>query len=206
MPVGVGVLVSGHGTNLRALAAAAAAPDFPAAIRLVLCNRPSADAMGLCSELGLPFEVLPLATYGGDGLARDRAMVALLQGHGVELVVCAGYDRVLSDEFLKAFPDAILNVHPSLLPAFGGGMNAVELALEAGVRVTGCTIQLLEPGETDGGPIVLQAAVEVAPDDDVGRLRERIHHEEWRLLPQAVALWAEGRLRREGRKVRILAQ
>ena len=204
VPVGVGVLVSGRGSNLRALALAARAADFPAVIRLVVCNRSSAGAVGLCAELGLPIEVLPLASFGGDALARDRQMVALLRGHGVDLVVCAGYDRLLSDDFLGAFPDAILNVHPSLLPAFGGGMNAVEMALEAGVKISGCTVQLLEPGEPDGGPIVLQAAVPVAPDDDADQLRERIHAEEWRLLPEAVALWACGRLSREGRRVRIL--
>jgi len=129
---------------------------------------------------------------------RDR-----LLGAGVRLVVCAGYNRILSDEFLAAFPDAILNVHPSLLPAFGGGMHAVEDALAHGVKLTGCTVQLLEPGLPDGGAIVLQRAVPVLDGDDAGSLRERVHAEEWIALPEAVRLWCEGRIRREGRVLRI---
>jgi len=117
----------------------------------------------------------------------------------VRLVVCAGYDRILSDEFLDAYPDAILNVHPSLLPAFAGGMDAVERALARGVRVTGCTVQLLERGEADGGPIVLQAAVPVEIDDDAVTLRRRIHESEWELLPRAVALWCTGRMAKSHR-------
>jgi phosphoribosylglycinamide formyltransferase-1 len=95
-------------------------------------------------------------------------------------------------------------VHPSLLPAFAGGMHAVEDALDFGAKVSGCTVQLLEPGEPDGGPVVLQAAVPVREDDDAESLRMRIHEQEWRILPEAVALFCGGRLRREGRRVRIL--
>jgi phosphoribosylglycinamide formyltransferase 1 len=121
-------------------------------------------------------------------------------------VVCAGYNRVLSDNVLAAFPNAILNVHPSLLPAFGGGMDAVEQALAAGVKITGCTVHLLAAGAVDGGPIVLQAAVAVEESDDVETLHARIHQQEWRLLPQAVDLWATGRLERDSSGIRILAE
>ena len=147
---------------------------------------------------------MPQSAYGGDATIRDRAMLDVLHEHNVSLVVCAGYDRILSDEMLDAFPDAILNVHPSLLPAFAGGMTAVEDALAYGVKVTGCTVQLLERGMPDGGPIVLQAPVPVLPGDDATTLRMRIHEQEWQLLPRAVELWASGRLRRDGRHVRIL--
>lgn len=147
---------------------------------------------------------LPVSDFGGDLEARDAAVRDALQRAGVRLAVCAGYDRVLTAPVLDAFPDAILNVHPSLLPAFAGGMRAVEDALAFGAKVSGCTVQLLEPGEADGGPIVLQAAVPVLEDDDAETLRQRIHEQEWRLLPEAVALWCSGRLRREGRRVRIL--
>ena len=198
----VGVLVSGAGTNLRALAAAAADPGFPAEIAVVLCNRRDAGAIDVARHLGLRIEVMPLSDFDGPA-ARDLAMLERLRTAGVQLVVCAGYNRVLSDTFLEAFPDAILNVHPSLLPAFGGGMDAVEQALAAGVKVSGCTVQLLEPGETDGGPIVLQAAVPVEDSDTPQTLRERIHAEEWRLLPRAVSLWSEGRVRRDGRRIVI---
>jgi phosphoribosylglycinamide formyltransferase 1 len=202
--VPVGVLVSGAGSNLRALLDAAEAPGFPARCVLVLANRPSAGALRIARARGVDAVALPVAGFGGDAAARDRAMRDRLLAHGVELVVCAGYDRVLDDCLLEAFPDAILNLHPSLLPAFGGGMRAVEEALEAGVKVSGCTVHLLAPGAPDGGPIVLQAAVPVLEEDDAERLRARIHEREWRLLPEAVALWCAGRLRREGRRVRII--
>ena len=147
---------------------------------------------------------MPVSEYGHDDAARDRAMRDRLLGAGVRLVVCAGYNRILSDEFLAAFPDAILNVHPSLLPAFGGGMHAVEDALEQGVKLTGCTVQLLEPGLPDGGAIVLQRAV---PGPRRGRRRAACANgstrEEWVALPEAVRLWCEGRIRREGRVLRI---
>ena len=200
----IAVLVSGAGTNLRALIAAAERPGFPARIVLVVANRPSAGALGIARAHGIDALALPVSGFDGDAAARDRAIRDRLLAGGVRLVVCAGYDRVLDRCLLEAFPDAILNLHPSLLPSFGGGMAAVEDALEAGVKVSGCTVHLLAPGATDTGPIVLQAAVPVLEDDDVDTLRARIHEQEWRLLPEAVALWCEGRLRREGRRVRIL--
>lgn len=198
------MLVSGTGTNLRALLDASAGTDHPAEIVLVVSNRPSAAALTIARERGVEAVALPVSAFGGDAEARDRALRDRLLAASVRLVVCAGYDRVLSDCLLDAFPDAILNLHPSLLPAFGGGMHAVEEALAAGVKVSGCTVHLLAHGATDGGPIVLQAAVPVLEDDDADRLRARIHEQEWRLLPRAVTLWCEGRLRREGRRVRIL--
>jgi phosphoribosylglycinamide formyltransferase-1 len=202
--VATAVLCSGAGSNLRALLDAAEGPRFPARIVLVIANRPSAPALGIARERGVEAVALPVSEFGGDAAARDLAMRDRLLAGGVRLVVCAGYDRVLDPSLLEAFPDAILNLHPSLLPAFAGGMHAVADALEAGVKVSGCTVHVLAPGATDGGPIVLQAAVPVLEDDDVDTLRARIHEQEWRLLPQAVALWCEGRLRREGPRVRIL--
>jgi phosphoribosylglycinamide formyltransferase 1 len=200
----VGVLVSGVGSNLEALLKACAASDFPAEVVLVLSNRPSAPALAIARSRGIAALALSQAEFGGDASARDDAMRQRLIDAGVRLVVCAGYDRILADSFLDAFPDAILNVHPSLLPAFGGGMDAVEQALARGVRVSGCTVQLLERGEPDGGPIVLQAAVPVEPDDDAATLRRRIHACEWELVPKAVALWCTGRIVRDGNRVRVL--
>ena len=170
----------------------------------MLSNRPSAGALQLAAERGVPARALPVSGFGGDVRARDAAMLAALIEAGVRLVVCAGYDRVVDDALIAAFEGAMLNVHPSLLPAFGGGMHAVEDALAAGVRVTGCTVHLLETGAVDGGAIVLQEAVAVAEDDDVATLRERIHRAEWRIVTEAVRLWCEGRLRREGSRLRIL--
>jgi phosphoribosylglycinamide formyltransferase 1 len=199
----IGVLVSGAGTNLEALLTACADPAFPAEVVFVLSNRPSARALDIARRHGVPAQALAQAEFG-DAAARDQAMCERFRAAGVRLVVCAGYDRILADSFLDAYPDAILNVHPSLLPAFGGGMDAVEQALARGVRVTGCTVQLLERGEPDGGPIVLQAAVPVEPDDDAATLRARIHACEWELLPEAVALWCTGRIVRDGNRVRVL--
>jgi phosphoribosylglycinamide formyltransferase-1 len=201
--VRVGVLVSGRGSNLDALCAAAASPGFPARVVLVISNRRDAGALEVAGRWGVPAEVMPISEYGHDDRARDGAMLDRLRGAGVGLVVCAGYNRILTDDFLDAFPDAILNVHPSLLPAFGGGMHAVEAALDYGVKVTGCTVQLLEPGIPDGGPIIVQHAVPVLEDDDADSLRERIHEQEWAAVPEAVRLWCERRIRREGRAVRI---
>jgi phosphoribosylglycinamide formyltransferase 1 len=200
----VGVLVSGAGTNLDALLQSSQAPEFPARFVLVISNRRSARALDVATRWGVPAVALPQSDFRGDPVARDQEIRARFEAAGVRLVVCAGYDRILSDEFLDAYPDAILNVHPSLLPAFAGGMDAVERALARGVRVSGCTVQLLERGEADGGPIVLQAAVPVEIDDDAAALRSRIHEREWELLPRAVALWSTDRLQRDGNRVRIL--
>jgi phosphoribosylglycinamide formyltransferase-1 len=200
----VGVLVSGAGTNLEALLNASEAPGFPAHVALVLSNRASARALDIARAHGVAAHPLSQAAFGGDAAARDRAILERFRAAGVRLIVCAGYDRILSDSVLDAYPDAILNVHPSLLPAFGGGMDAVEQALARGVKVTGCTVQLLERGEPDGGPIVLQAAVPVEADDDATTLRQRIHRCEWELLPAAVALWCTGRIVRDGNRIRVL--
>ncbi len=201
----IGVLVSGAGSNLQALCDAARNPDFPAVVALVVCNRADAGAIDVARRNAVPVEVFPLADFAGNTLARDHAMRDALRAKAVDLVVCAGYNRVLSDDFLMAFPDAILNVHPSLLPAFGGGMHAIEDALAAGARVTGATVHYLEPGETDGGAIVVQGAVDILTDDTVDSLRTRVHDVEWRILPEAVGLWCQGRLRRHGRRIEIVS-
>lgn len=200
----VGVLVSGAGTNLSTLLNHCQVPGYPAQVACVLSNRPGAPALEVARRSQVAAEAMPVSGFGGDVSVRDMAMLERLRQASVKLVVCAGYDRVLSDDFLAGFPDAILNVHPSLLPSFAGHMTAVEEALDYGVKVSGCSIQLLDTGDTDGGPIVLQAAVPVEPDDEAVSLRRRIQEQEWRLLPEAVSLWCQGRLRRDGRRIRIL--
>ncbi len=203
-PCRVAVLASGAGSNLTAILDASDAEEYPATVVLVLSNHRECGALDIARARGIEALSLPVSDFGKDAIARDRAMLQTLRAARIELVVCAGYDRVLSDEFLAAFPNAILNIHPSLLPAFGGRMTAVEDALAAGVKVTGCTVHLLAAGAVDAGPIVLQAAVAVDDDDDAESLRARIHEQEWRLLPEAIALWATGRLQPEGTRVRIL--
>lgn len=203
-PCRVAVLASGAGSNLTAILDASDAEGYPATVVLVVSNRRQCGALDIARARGIEALSLPVSDFGKDAIARDRAMLQTLRAARIELIVCAGYDRVLSDEFLAAFPNAILNIHPSLLPAFGGRMTAVEDALAAGVKVTGCTVHLLAAGAIDAGPIVLQAAVAVDDDDDAESLRARIHEQEWRLLPEAIALWATGRLQPEGTRVRIL--
>jgi phosphoribosylglycinamide formyltransferase-1 len=202
----VGVLVSGAGSNLSALLDACDPPGIPAEVVLVVSNKRHCIALDIARDRGVDTVSLPVTDFANDGATRDIAMVDALRAASVQLVVCAGYNRVLSNHVLAAYPDAILNVHPSLLPAFGGGMNAVEDALAAGVKITGCTVHLLAAGAIDGGPVILQAPVAVEESDDAETLRTRIHQQEWRLLPHAVELWATGRLERDGAMVRILAE
>ncbi|MGE3259870.1 MAG: phosphoribosylglycinamide formyltransferase, partial [Geobacter sp.] len=135
--------------------------------------------------------------------AYDQALVALLKEHGVQLVVLAGFMRLLSPVMVEAFPHAMMNIHPALLPAFPG-LDAQQQALEYGVRYTGCTVHFVDTG-TDTGPIILQAVVPILADDTLETLSDRIHGEEHRIYPEAVRLFCAGRLRVEGRRVHISA-
>jgi phosphoribosylglycinamide formyltransferase-1 len=200
----VGVLVSGRGSNLQALLDACAAPGFPAAVVLVGCNRAEAPAIARAEAAGVPVCLVDRAVMPKRA-QRQRVLREVLQAGRVELVVLAGFDEILSVEFVAAYDNRIINTHPSLLPAFGGTMHAVEQALAHGVKVTGCTVHLVTD-QLDGGPILLQRCVEVHDDDDVASLHERIRLEEHRLLPEAVRAFAEGRVRleRDG-KARVVA-
>jgi phosphoribosylglycinamide formyltransferase-1 len=177
----IGVLVSGRGTNLQALL------DAELPVAAVASSR--ADAPALARARSVPTAVFD----DSDRAARDEAMAAWLAERGVELVVLAGYMRVLTPAFLDRFPGAILNVHPSLLPAFPGA-RAVEDALAYGVRWTGVTVHLVDEG-VDTGPIVLQEPVAVRDDDTPETLHARLQEVEHRLLPEAVRLFLAGRLR-----------
>jgi phosphoribosylglycinamide formyltransferase-1 len=179
----VGVLVSGRGTNLQALIDAGKDPMYPARVVMVCANRDCA-ALGLAKKASISREVFRLANFP-DRKARDLAMAKTLQLHDVELVVCAGYDAILERAFTRQFAGRILNIHPSLLPDFAGTMDAVAMALESGVKETGCTVHLVTD-DVDQGPILAQRRVEVRPDDTVEGLRERIQIEEHTLLPEVV--------------------
>lgn len=196
--------MSGAGTNLRALLDASDRPDYPAEIVLVAGNRPGAGAFEIAAARGIETVALPVSAFGGDRGARDAALRDRIVGAGARLVVCAGYDQILTDVVLDAFPGALLNLHPSLLPAFGGGMHAIEDALAYGAKVTGCTVHFIDRGAADGGAVVVQRAVEVRDDDTAETLRSRVHGAEWEALPLAVELWCRGRLRREGRRVSVV--
>jgi phosphoribosylglycinamide formyltransferase-1 len=202
--VGLGVLVSGAGTNLRAILKAAEAESYPSRVVAVASNRSSCRGLELARQAGVAARSFPISGFHGDLELRDAAMAEWLGQQGASMVALAGYDRILTSPMLRAFPSRVLNLHNSLLPAFAGTMTAVRAALEHGVKVTGCTVHLVDENQLDGGPIVLQAAVPVAPDDTEETLLQRIHEQEWRILPQAIALLARGSLRVEGRRVRLV--
>ncbi len=179
----VGVLVSGRGSNLRALIEAARDPLYPARVVMVCANR-DCPALEIAKKAGISRRVFRLAGFP-DRKARDWEMVRVLRQHGVELVVCAGYDAILERAFTREFEGRIINIHPSLLPEFAGTMDAVRMALNAGVAETGCTIHVVTK-DVDQGPILAQRRVEVRPDDTVESLRERIQAEEHGLLAEVV--------------------
>jgi phosphoribosylglycinamide formyltransferase 1 len=191
------VLVSGRGSNLQSIIDAIAAGMLDATIAVVISNRAEAPALLRAREAGVEALHLSPGAYA-DRDAYDRAIAAELLARGVDLVCLAGFMRLVGAPLLEAFPTRILNIHPSLLPAFPG-MEAQRQALEHGVRVSGATVHLVT-SELDGGPIVLQSAVPVLTDDTVDSLSARILVEEHRLYPQAIALVLEGGWSVEGRR------
>ena len=199
----VGVLVSGRGSNLAALLDDAAQPDAPYQIAIAVSNRPTAPALERARAAGVPAVVVARAAFGSRR-EQQLHLIEVLRELGVDLVVTAGFDQILVPEVVDAFLGRILNVHPSLLPAFAGTLHAQEEALDYGVKVSGCTVHLVTH-EVDGGPIVLQAAVPVHDDDTVEALSARILEQEHRLLPRAVRLLAEDRVRLEGRHAFVRA-
>ena len=198
----IGVLISGKGTNLDAILRRCADRTLDAEVRVVISNRPDAAGLGYGRDRAVPTHLFPKNDYA-DRRAQQLAMAECLREKGAKLVVLVGFDQILVPEFVAQFPDRMINLHPSLLPAFSGGMHAVRDALEAGVKVTGCTVHLVTD-DLDGGPIILQEAVPVEDDDDEASLLARIHGAEHRIVPAAIQLFAEDRIRIDGRCVRTL--
>jgi phosphoribosylglycinamide formyltransferase 1 len=196
-PLRIGVLASGSGTNLQALLDTVHGRE--AEVVAVASDKPDAQALERAAGAGVPIRVFPRGDFA-DRAARDAAIADWLRERDVQLVVLAGYMQLCSAEFLAAFPGRVINVHPSLLPAFPGA-HAVEEALAWGVKLTGCTVHFVDE-QVDHGPIVAQEAVEVRPDDTRDTLHARIQEVEHRLLPSAVAAFCSERLRIEGRLVR----
>jgi phosphoribosylglycinamide formyltransferase-1 len=188
---------------MEALAEACAADDFPAEIRLVISNRPDAAGLDKAASFGIPTAVVDHSRFASKA-AFEAELLRALEEHGCEIVCLAGFMRVISADFISRYPHRILNVHPSLLPAFPG-LNVQRKALEYGVRLSGCTVHFVVP-EVDAGPIVAQAAVPVADGDTEESLAARILEQEHLIYPEALRLLAEGRLRVEGRRVMILPQ
>jgi phosphoribosylglycinamide formyltransferase-1 len=193
----LGVLISGRGSNLQAILAAIDRGDLDAEVGIVVSNKADAPGLSYARAAGTATEVLDHRQFPTRD-DYDAAMVERLRAHDIGLVCLAGFMRLLGPAFVRAFPDAILNVHPSLLPAFPG-LDAQRQAFEHGVKVTGCTVHFVNE-ELDAGPIVLQTAVAVLPEDTVESLAARILVEEHRLYPRAIAMVLSGRWRIDGRR------
>jgi phosphoribosylglycinamide formyltransferase-1 len=191
------VLISGRGSNLQSIIDAIAAGQLEASIAIVLSNRPDAAGLMRAREAGIATACVNHRDYPSRE-AFDRAVADLLQSHGVDLVCLAGFMRLVGAPLLDAFPGRILNIHPSLLPAFPG-VEAQRQALEHGVKVSGVTVHLVT-ADLDGGPIVLQAAVPVLDDDTVDTLSARILVEEHKLYPRAIRMVLDGGWSIEGRR------
>ena len=194
----LGVLASGRGSNLQAILDATAAPGFPARVAIVVSDRERAQALDRARAHAVPVVWLNPKDFG-ERAAYDAALTGVLAARGVGLVCLAGFMRILGPAFVRAWAGRVLNIHPALLPAFPG-LAAQRQALEYGVKVAGATVHFVEEG-VDTGPIVLQASVPVHPDDTEESLSARILVEEHRLYPEAIRLFAEGRLTITGRRV-----
>ncbi len=194
------MLASGTGTNLQALMDD---PHVGPAVALVVSDRPEAMALERARARGIPVAVCEPKDFP-DRAAHDHALRTLLEDAGIECLALAGYMRIVGPELIGAFPERIVNLHPALLPAFPG-MTAVADALAWGVKVTGVTVHLVDE-EVDHGPIVAQEPVRVEPDDDLDSLLARVHEVEHRIFPEVVRALVEGRLRVEGRVVRVLEE
>ena len=196
----LGVIASGSGSNLQAIIDRCADGSIDAETVLVISNVPGAGALNRAEKAGIATALIDHRTFT-ERADFDRAVVAALQAAGVDLVVLAGFMRLITAPFIDAFPERIINIHPALLPAFPG-LHVQRKALEAGARFSGCTVHFVDGG-VDTGPIIIQAVVPILDEDDEASLSARILVQEHRIYPQAIQLIAEGRLRIEGRRVRI---
>lgn len=186
-PLKLGVMASGSGSNFEAIAQSIADQTLNAQVQVLIYNNPGAKAAARADRWQIPSMLLNHREFASRE-ALDEAIVQTLQQHGVEWVIMAGWMRIVTPILINAFPRRILNIHPSLLPSFKGN-RAVEQALAVGVKITGCTVHLVVP-EVDSGDIIMQAAVPVLPDDTLETLHDRIHLQEHRIFPQAIALAA----------------
>lgn len=202
--VRIGVLASGRGSNLQAIIDAVEAGALQAQIIVVISNKRDAVALERARRHGIQdvfVDPKPFAGQPDSREAYDRALLDVLHKHEVELVLLAGYMKIVTPLLIHAYENRMMNIHPSLLPAFPG-LDVQKKALEWGVKVAGCTVHFVTPG-VDEGPIIIQAAVPVLEQDSAETLAARILAEEHRIYPKAVQLYAEGRLQVEGRRVRV---
>lgn len=198
----IGILGSGKGSNFASIMKAIKAGTLPVEVALVISDVQGAGILRIAADHGIPHQYVPPGNFRTKlEPEREREYVKLLQDAGVDLVVLAGYMRILKAPFLNAFENRVMNIHPSLLPAFPG-LEAWKQALEYGARYAGCTVHFVTP-EMDAGPIILQAVVALKENDTAEMLHARIQVEEHRLYVEALRLWADGRLTIDGRKVSI---
>jgi phosphoribosylglycinamide formyltransferase-1 len=196
----VAVLASGSGSNFQALADALNVPGSPARVELVLCNVPGAKVLDRAANAGISTVVVDHKQFA-EREALDLRVAQELTAAKIELVALAGYMRLVTPAFLRAFPGRVINLHPALLPSFPG-MHAIRQAIDAGVRVTGITVHFVDEG-TDTGPIIAQSAVPVLPGDTEDTLGKRVHAEEHALYPRVVKAIANGVVTLEGRRVTL---
>lgn len=201
-PCVIAVLVSGNGSNLQVIINKIESGELNARIACVISNNSDAFALTRAKSHNIPVVVLESNGFKGRK-EYDAALVSILREYGVELVVLAGFMRILSKVMVDAFPNAIMNIHPALLPSFPG-LHAQQQALDYGVKFSGCTVHLVDCG-TDTGPIILQAVVPVQQNDTEESLSARIQAEEHRTFPEAIRLFVESKILVDGRLVRILA-
>ncbi|MGI9142440.1 MAG: phosphoribosylglycinamide formyltransferase [Fluviibacter sp.] len=192
------VLISGRGTNLSAILKAAAAEDYPAEIVGVISNKAEATGLLLAQSAGITTEVVPSQGVT-DREVYDQMLLAAIDRHEPDLVILAGFMRILTPDFVAHYAGRMINIHPSLLPSFTG-MHTHQRALDAGVHVHGCTVHFVT-AELDHGPMIAQAAVPVYAEDDASKLAARVLQEEHRIYPAAVRWFAEGRLKVMGQRV-----
>ena len=192
------VLISGRGTNLSAILRAAAAPDFPAEIVAVISNKADATGLLLAQDAGIATEVVPSQGIS-DRAVYDQALQTAIDRFQPELVILAGFMRILTPDFVAHYAGRMINIHPSLLPSFTG-MHTHQRAIDAGVHVHGCTVHFVT-AELDHGPMIAQAAVPVYAADDAAKLAARVLKEEHRIYPEAIRWFAEGRLKVLGQRV-----
>src|SRR6202167_4608772 len=195
----LGILISGRGSNFEAISSSIAGKKLDAEIPVVISNRANAPGLEIARERGIPMRVI--ASAGMDRETYDKLLIDELRTHEVDLVCLAGFMRLLSADVIRAFPNRVLNIHPSLLPAFSG-LDAQRQALEYGVKIAGCTVHIVDEF-LDSGPIIIQSGVPVLEGDSVESLSARILTQEHLIYPKAIGYIADGRVQVQGRRVSI---
>ncbi|PKN06218.1 MAG: phosphoribosylglycinamide formyltransferase [Deltaproteobacteria bacterium HGW-Deltaproteobacteria-7] len=196
----LGVLISGNGSNLQSIIDHIERGSLKATIKIIISNNPDAFGITRAKKHGIPFVVLKNSDFTSKE-EFDSELIKTLKDHGVDLVILAGFMRIISPAFLKAFPNKVMNIHPALLPSFPG-LHGQRQAWEYGVKFSGCTVHFVDEG-MDTGPIIIQRVVPVQDDDTEETLAARILTEEHKIYPQAIQLYADGKIEIKGRKVHI---